>query len=418
MTLVLRAQNPVNIGASPYEVAMTGDRLTIGRGMENDLVLPDPDRTLSKRHCIVEHSGAGFTVTDTSTNGTFLNYAQDRLDTVPTPVSHGDVILVGHFEIIVEIGTATDAQPGHARSSEALLPPLEAASPMPLHVPPVGPALQAKTAAEAPGDFIDDLLGTPAPEDLGSHPNHTPAAQDHFDPPRLNTAPIPDDWADSFVHVDDSGAPLASRETEGPTIPPQPMPVISDGAFESFLEGLGPTHLDVPANEIDETMRRMGRVMAAMITGMREVLLARAALKSELRMDRTMINPAGNNPLKFSISAEQAIEAMIHPSVPGYLEAEAAVTEALNDVKAHEVATMTGMEAALKDLLERLGPQKLSERIDASTTFSSFLGNKKARYWEAYEKHYSEIARETEESFQASFGKAFVRAYEDQVRKL
>ena len=62
-------------------------------------------------------------------------------------------------------------------------------------------------------------------------------------------------------------------------------------------------------------MARMGQIMAAIITGMRDILMTRAALKSEMRMDRTMINAGGNNPLKFSVSAEQAIEAMIRPSV-------------------------------------------------------------------------------------------------------
>ena len=146
--------------------------------------------------------------------------------------------------------------------------------------------------------------------------------------------------------------------------------------------------------------------------------MTRASIKSELRMNRTMINMGGNNPLKFSISAEQAIEAMIRPSVPGYLDPEAAATEALNDIKAHEVAMMSGMEAALKDLLARLGPEQLSARIEAASTLGSLLSGKKARYWEAYEKMYAQIAKETEDDFQSAFGREFARAYEEQLKKL
>ena len=36
------------------------------------------------------------------------------------------------------------------------------------------------------------------------------------------------------------------------------------------------------------------------------------------------VNVGGNNPLKFSITPEQAIEAMIKPTVRGYLPAETA----------------------------------------------------------------------------------------------
>jgi len=48
-------------------------RMTIGRGSDNDLVLPDPNRHLSKNHCTIAFDGRGYTITDTSTNGVFLN---------------------------------------------------------------------------------------------------------------------------------------------------------------------------------------------------------------------------------------------------------------------------------------------------------------------------------------------------------
>jgi type VI secretion system FHA domain protein len=165
-------------------------------------------------------------------------------------------------------------------------------------------------------------------------------------------------------------------------------------------------------------MARLGKVFATMVEGMREILIARASIKSEMRMDRTMITSGGNNPLKFSVSPEQAVEMMIRPNVRGYLDAEAAATEALNDIRAHEVAMMSGMEAALKDLLVRLNPRKLSARIESGSTLGGLLGGKKARYWEAYETHYARIARETEDDFQSTFGREFARAYEDQLKKL
>ena len=177
-------------------------------------------------------------------------------------------------------------------------------------------------------------------------------------------------------------------------------------------------HLSIPPQELPQTMERMGRVFAAMVAGMREVLMTRASIKSEMRMERTMINQGGNNPLKFSISPEQAVEAMIRPSVRGYQDAETATAEALNDIKAHEVAMVSGMEAALKDLLTRLGPDQLSQRIESGSTLGGLLGGKKAKYWEAYEKMYAQIARETEDDFQSTFGREFARAYEEQLKKL
>lgn len=102
----------------------------------------------------------------------------------------------------------------------------------------------------------------------------------------------------------------------------------------------------------------------------------------------------------------------------GYLDAEAATREALNDIRAHEVAMMAGMEAALKALLARLGPDQLAPRIEQGSSLGGLLGGRKARYWEAYEKMYAQIARETEDDFQSTFGREFARAYQDQLRKL
>ncbi len=51
---------------------LTEGRLCIGRGADNDWVLADPDRTLSKNHCRIDGSESGFMLTDLSTNGVFL----------------------------------------------------------------------------------------------------------------------------------------------------------------------------------------------------------------------------------------------------------------------------------------------------------------------------------------------------------
>jgi len=50
-----------------------GGEFSIGRGPENNWVLADPDRHLSKRHCVLAFRAGGWQLADTSTNGTFLN---------------------------------------------------------------------------------------------------------------------------------------------------------------------------------------------------------------------------------------------------------------------------------------------------------------------------------------------------------
>lgn len=524
MGLTLRFQNSGALPGGPSSVQLVGGTLTIGRGEENDLALPDPERTLSKRHCFLEERNGEYIIVDISTNGTFLNYGSERLGDLPTPLSHGDVICLGAYELVVEI--AFGAGSAAPDPIAAPLPPVDHAPVSPGQASDVRQTQDFVGSLDDPagtggGDFLDDLLGTPAqtnpaspkpsweqavvPEDPlspsdpvpehddpffhkpepeqglpdgTSASDHSPTTQDYFAAPMSQANLIPDDWDEDLVSdpdpdpdsepvpepvppsdsapeiaradgpfdrtpepplADPLASPVAAPPSEAPpvappppaaaqpshaTVPPQ-TPAPASGAIASdqtaartFLQAAGVGALDISDAELAETMGRLGRVFAAMVAGMREILMTRAEIKSELRMNRTMINMGGNNPLKFSISAEQALEAMIRPSVQGYLDAETATAEALNDIKAHEVAMMSGMEAALKDLLNRLGPDELSERIEAGTSLGSILGGKKARYWEAYEKMYAQIAKETEDDFQSAFGREFARAYEDQLKKL
>ena len=503
---MLRFQNSGALPGGQTSIKMVGGTLTIGRGEENDLSLPDPERTLSKRHCVLEERDGDYVIIDISTNGTFLNYGWERLSDTPTPLNHGDVILLGSYELVVEISTGAGAGTADPLSA-APLPPADqtpAAPDLPGGRRPVQDFVGTlDDPASAGGDFLDDLLGgpaqqpsapgLPAPEgavipndpladggplppvdhafsrpaapsqglpDGASAPDHSPATQDYFAAPRQSGPFLPEDWDDQFADqkpqaepapiagsgehpfgaAPNSPAPPRSAPAEPPAavtsgVPAPPSPphaqsrtegargpqagaAEQQAAARAFLDAAGAGHLDIPAAELADTMARMGRVFAAMVAGMREVLLTRASIKSELGMNRTMVNMGGNNPLKFSINPEQAIEAMIRPSVPGYLDAEAATSEALNDIKAHEVAMMSGMEAALKDLLARLGPEHLSARIESGSSLGNLLSGKKARYWEAYEKMYAQIAKEIEDDFQSAFGREFARAYQEQLKKL
>ena len=154
------------------------------------------------------------------------------------------------------------------------------------------------------------------------------------------------------------------------------------------------------------------------VEGLREVLMTRTSIKSEFRISQTVIAAGKNNPLKFSISAEQAMEALVKPPAKGYLAPTEAAEQALNDIKAHEIAMMTGMEAALKGILSRLSPDVLADKIETSSGFGSILKGKKARYWEVYEKMYADISDQAENDFHELFSKEFARAYQDQLERL
>ena len=529
MSVTLRFQSSGSVPGDGRPVVMRGPSLTIGRGEENDLVLPDPDRQISKTHCVIENHNGNLVAVDLSTNGTFLNYGKIALGRTPTPLNDGDVLIMGAYELIVNVSAARqdDLAPlAEERISGGRAD--RAPDPMQL-LDDAGPG----------GDFLDGLLGgnrpkgpgqfrkqqddfellPPLGEDgplLGPAPvqemgpamrDHGPSGSDAFRPPPAIRSAIPDDWDDLLAPVkpafvapvaapaqparpqmipdDDllapaNVAPLAPVAPPAPPIAetpppnakafepfvtaavpfdpfatdpnrpskataaadsaklgamPPPTPVTSliavptpssaapppqaapSDAARAFLAGLGADEVRITDAELPDAMARLGRTLKSMITGLREILMTRTSIKSEFRIEQTMINVGGNNPLKFSISPEQAIEAMVKPTARGYLPSELAAAQALEDIKAHEVAMVTGMEAALKGVLARLNPETLTTKIEAKGGFG-FLKSRKAQYWEIYEAMYAEIADQAENDFHELFAREFAAAYKKQLAML
>lgn len=81
----------------------------IGRGLRCDWVLPDPDRFVSATHAEISFDGDRFHITDLSTNGVFVNGATAALGKGGNrPISDGDRILLGDFEIVARIEQDTE----------------------------------------------------------------------------------------------------------------------------------------------------------------------------------------------------------------------------------------------------------------------------------------------------------------------
>jgi type VI secretion system protein len=93
---------------------------------------------------------------------------------------------------------------------------------------------------------------------------------------------------------------------------------------------------------------------------------------------------------------------------------DVAVRDSFDDLRAHQLAVMAGVEAAIKHLLTRFEPAQLEERMGKPGGLSSiFNGSRQAQYWQQFTELYSNISREAQEDFQDLFGREFSRAYEE-----
>jgi type VI secretion system protein ImpI/type VI secretion system protein len=442
---------------APETRQIEGGELSIGRAPDNDWVLSDPQRDLSKRHCVVAYRSGGWQILDLSANGTFLNRDSEPVGRDRSRLlNDGDRLGLGPYEIEVRIAEAAVlaslrgadpfaldpfvSRPGFEPDpmlggGEERNPFAQQFAPAPINLPPDYNPL-APDGPEAPiaGQTIAD---------------HSPHLEDALRPPRVV---LPEDWDRDFAAA--SGAVPPSAKTiialqPGPVIPPpvraaaapppaQAMPApppvqampepppahataappaahastaLQPGAdlLAAFLRGaeLERVSLDDP----EATMERLGTVFRVFVSGLRQALIARAAIKGEFRIARTMIQRAGNNPLKFSADDEDALVALVGAGRRTDIGAADAVSEALRDIRLHELATIRAMQSAARALLAELDPSKLRQAAEHGG-LNLFSVQKKANAWDAYEALYARTSEAMSDNFDSVFGKAFAQAYE------
>jgi len=460
---VISAQG-ASLGAASYKVfdARGG---TIGRIDGNDWILPDTERLVSSRHAVVRCVDSRFYLEDVSTNGTGLNAPQAVIPRGQLQLlNDGDRLFIGDFEVLVQI-LAEAAAPSPMPAAVPAPAPYPSAnpyaSPMPIPATPLAPPMPVAAPAPAPipmapsvpmpsaavGGTLEDLLsGAGSAEPPYAAPAAAPAAgalPEHWDltgfaAPRAAVAapaPIPAMPIPPAVPPPPApplAAPVAPIAPIAPMAPmsPMAMPPSAYGAppgygaapaavgadVTSLLASLGLQPQQVPP----DTLSQLGQILRGMVQGLMDVLVARKQVKDHFRMAMTIIRPVENNPLKFAPSAEEALYTLFVKRNPGYLGPVEAFREAFQDLSFHQLAVLAGMRAAFFATLTRFEPGALAVAAQnaAGKKGGGLFGGGKAAYWDFYRQHYEKLTRDSEANFQQIFGEAFVRAYDDQIRKL
>lgn len=85
--------------------------VTMGRSLDNDWVLPDPERIISGQHAMVSYTNGEYYISDTSTNGLFINNSQSALGQGnQVKLNSGDHVTLGEYELDVVIADSAGAQ--------------------------------------------------------------------------------------------------------------------------------------------------------------------------------------------------------------------------------------------------------------------------------------------------------------------
>jgi FHA domain-containing protein len=257
----------------------------------------------------------------------------------------------------------------------------------------------ASGASTVPDDLFLDLIG-----------NASPAAAP-VPPPAARPAPTPTSAA----------APAAARPAPAVATPARSAvgPADTAALISALREGLGVHALPIDSLT-PEFMRLLGQLVHESTRGTVDLLVARAALKREIRAELTMIVAKENNPLKFSPTVDVALGHLLSPPARGFMPPDKAMRDAYDDLRAHQFGFLAGMKAALEGVLDRFDPAVLEGKLTQKKSMLATLvpATRKARMWEAFIELYAQISAEASDDFHELFGKEFLRAYEAYIDRL
>jgi type VI secretion system FHA domain protein len=498
---------------------------TIGRAASNQLVLDDPDRTVSRVHAQIINRNGQFFIVDRGSNPLLCNGVPLGSGN-EAALSDGSKLQIGNFELVVSqtnankvnaniiedltIGPSGGQAKATASADDPFADLLSGLAPAPAVVAAPKPTAAASTTPaffpdpmgfDAPAvktgkpDPFDDLMGFGA---TGSGPSAsaTPSGGGTFEGLDNASSSSLDDLfglgsstagGDPFAesplanplfkpNTASSADPMQALLGEGPKAlaatrsdhvpalqhaytlpaaidakpkappiqapPPAPLPPVMSSAsyappapkvapqipgagggatdselLAAFLRGVKTNH-QMPTQLTPELMERIGAMLHTATNGTLQLLLSRQEFKKVLQSEVTMIAMVANNPLKFSPNAEVALAHMLGPKVKGFMGAEESMTNAYADLRAHQFGVMVGMRAALSHVLSLFTPETLEKRLTEKSKLDEFFSaSRKAKLWDQFCKLYKGIATEAEDDFHTLFGKAFSKAYDEQMSR-
>jgi len=381
---------------------------TIGRGTDNNLVLPDNDRGISRLQAIVQVTPDGECyitnrghVIRVTINDTPLE--RDR----QAELQDGDVLGIDDYRIGIA-DAILDTRPVSRLSAMA--------NPRAMVIAPV-PEDGGPTAV--PGEMWDTLMDRFSIADniSSSRVRPTPAAVTD-EPPQDktgNTTPqtlLRNSEKPSKRRLGIDPLPGENTQTAGAGNGGEQL---QSELLEALLEGMGLSDVQ-PQPQFDrETLRQLGHMFGMFSQGTVALLASRSILKRGVKADMTMVLDDANNPFKLLPSGKTVLMQMFGTRMPGFMPPAKSVRDALLDLQAHQLGMIAGIRAIIAALLASFDPEQLEESAKREGVSSKLA--RKAALWDYFVRSYGKTSGEIDNDFHTLFGEAFLHAYDLEVNQ-
>lgn len=175
--------------------------------------------------------------------------------------------------------------------------------------------------------------------------------------------------------------------------------------LDAFCRGAGLDASLLSSDDPEVILETAGAVYRQMVLGISDLVNERDTARGRYDLARTTIGGRDNNPFKWAPSQRLAIDLLASPG--GFLSGPAAITQSLEDIKRHLLASFSGFQAALRMAVESFS----EEAIDAAANPRSFsLKSRPALQIEAVRAIHNDLEEQLR-GVSGHLDRAFVAAY-------
>ena len=387
---------------------------TIGRGTDNEWILPDPERYLSGKHARVDFRAGAYILVDTSSNGTYVNGAQVPLGKYHDyALKDGDYVRLGEYELLVSIDATNDFPP-----EESAIIAYDGQS--------TSSAVKKSTANDLGADLDLSQLLEPSGlslADSGSRPRDlygqslpplehpSEQAESAGTPWHMMTRPLKVDAPKTSSVIENSPSPNLSRS--------QSL-ALYEGDFDiglaAFCRGAGIEPRSVSPEARGAALQLAGQLLREAVLGLMDLNQGRNEFRNKFKIPAPS-SDGPESPLNLSKGVDEALVRLL-TTISTRAGSVEAIRDNFRELKAQNTAALSAMRSAFEEFLGRVDPKELEQRFDRAGKRGVFGGQSKAKYWDLYAELFAGLAQRPADGFPHVFTETFTKAYESRMRAL